>query len=131
MEPETKVKTKTILLVEDDQTIREFYATALIKEGLEVILATDGKEGVEKALQHKPAVILLDIDMPIMDGHEAAEQIRFDKKWGKEVPIIFLTNHSDATNVAHAHMLHPDDYIVKANTPTKELINKVRTAMHR
>jgi CheY-like chemotaxis protein len=68
--------------------------------------------------------------MPVMDGHKAAEKIRLDS-WGKNVPIIFLTNHSDVANVAHAHMLKPDDYIVKANIPVKEVINKVRLAMHR
>lgn len=128
MEPEKEIK--KVLLVEDDQTIRELYATAFINEGLEVIMAADGDEGVEKALKEKPAVILFDINMPVLDGHKAAQRIRMDK-WGEDVPIIFLTNHSDAANVAHAHMLKPDDYIVKANTPMKEVVNKVRMAMHK
>jgi DNA-binding response OmpR family regulator len=131
MEPETETKEpKKILLVEDDQTIRELYATALINEGLDVIMAADGAEGVRIALEKKPSVILFDIEMPVMDGHQAAEKIRLDS-WGKKVPIIFLTNLSDAANVAHAHMLQPDDYIVKANVPVKEVINKVRMAMHK
>jgi two-component system OmpR family response regulator len=131
MEPANETKdTKTILLVEDNQTIRELYATALINAGLEVILAADGAEGVRLALEKKPAVVLFDIEMPVLDGHKAAEKIRLDS-WGKNVPIIFLTNHSDAANVAHAHMLQPDDYIVKANIPIKEVVNRVRLAMHR
>ena len=121
--------TKKVLLVEDDQTIRELYATAFINAGLEVSMAEDGAQGVAMALELKPAVILLDIDMPVMNGHEGAEKIRHDA-WGKTVPIIFLTNHSDAANVAHAHMLKPDDYIVKANTSIKDIINQVRLAMH-
>lgn len=127
MEPQTT--TKTVLLVEDDQTIRELYATAFINAGLDVLMAEDGQQGVTLALEHKPAVILFDIDMPVLNGHQAAEKLRMDD-WGKTVPIIFLTNHSDAANVAHAHMLKPEDYIVKANTPIKELVNKVRMAMH-
>ncbi len=127
MEP--KKETKKVLLVEDDKTIRELYAVALINEGMDVLMAEDGHQGVNMALEHKPAVILFDIDMPVMDGHKAAEKIRLDS-WGKTVPIIFLTNHSDAANVAHAHMLNPEDYIVKANIPVKEVINKVRMAMH-
>lgn len=125
MEPQAK----KVLLVEDDQTIRELYATALINAGIDVSMAEDGAQGVAMALELKPAVILLDIDMPVMNGHQAAEQIRLDA-WGKTVPIIFLTNHSDAANVAHAHMLKPDDYIVKANTSIKDIINQVRLAMH-
>ena len=120
---------KFVLIVEDDTSIRELYAMALIKAGIDVKMAEDGKQGVDIALAEHPAAILLDIDMPIMNGHQAAEKIRQDD-WGKNVPIIFLTNHSDAANVAHAHMLKPDDYIVKANVPIKELVNKVRMAMH-
>lgn len=121
--------TKHVLLIEDDKNIRELYAMALINAGIEVKMAEDGAQGVAMALEHHPAVIMLDIDMPIMNGHEAAQKIRFDD-WGKSVPIIFLTNHSDAANVAHAHMLKPDDYIVKANEPLQEIVNKVRLAMH-
>jgi DNA-binding response OmpR family regulator len=122
-------ETKHILIVEDDKNIRELYAMALVNAGMEVKMAENGQQGVTMALEHHPAVILLDIDMPLMNGHEAAEQIRFDA-WGKTVPIIFLTNHSDAMNVAHAHMLKPDDYIIKANEPLKDIVNKVRLAMH-
>ena len=121
--------TKFVLIVEDDTNIRELYATALIAAGLEVKMAENGQQAVDVALASRPAVILLDIDMPVMNGHDAAAKIRMDE-WGKNVPIIFLTNHSDAANVAHAHMLKPDDYIVKANEPIKELVNKVRLAMH-
>ncbi len=120
---------KFVLVVEDDTSIRELYAVALIKAGIEVKMAENGQQGVDIALTEHPAAILLDIDMPIMNGHQAAEKIRQDD-WGKNVPIIFLTNHSDAANVAHAHMLKPDDYIVKANVPIKELVNKVRMSMH-
>lgn len=128
MEPEKEVK--KVLLVEDDKAVRELYATALVKEGIEILMAEDGAQGVEMALKHKPAVILFDIDMPVLDGHKAAERIRRNN-WGEDVPIIFLTNYSDATNVAHAHMLKPDDYIIKVNTPVKEVVNKVRMAMHK
>jgi DNA-binding response OmpR family regulator len=121
---------KAVLLVEDDKSIRELYAFALTHEGIEVLLADDGAQGLQMALAERPSVILLDINLPVMDGHKVAEKIRFDR-WGKTVPIIFLTNQSDAANVAHAHMLNPDDYVVKANIPVKEVINKVRIAMHR
>ncbi len=128
MEPKTE--SKKVLLAEDNKTIRELYAVALVNEGIEVMMAEDGEQAVRMALEYKPAVILLDIDMPILDGHLTAKKIRLDS-WGEDVPIIFLTNHSDAANVAHAHMLKPDDYIVKANTSVKEVINKVRMAMNK
>jgi DNA-binding response OmpR family regulator len=120
---------KTILLVEDDQSIRELYAVAFINAGLNIMMAENGKQGVEFALSHHPDLVLLDIDMPILNGHQAAEKIRQDE-WGKTARILFLTNHTDAQNVAHAIMQKPEDYIVKANVPIKEVINQVRTALY-
>ncbi|MEK7462378.1 MAG: response regulator [Patescibacteria group bacterium] len=120
---------RTVLLVEDDQTIRELYAMALIKAGFNIVMAENGEQGVVLALKHHPNLILLDIDMPIMDGHQAAKQIRNDG-WGKAARIIFLTNHSDASNVAHAVMQKPEDFIVKAHTPVHDVINQVRIAVY-
>ena len=120
---------KTVLLVEDDQALRELYATALIKAGFDIKMAENGEQGAMVALAQHPDLILLDIDMPIMNGHEAAQRIRQDS-WGKDARIIFLTNHSDAQNVAHAIMQKPEDYIVKANVPIKDMINQVRIAIY-
>jgi CheY-like chemotaxis protein len=120
---------KTILLVENEQNIRELFAMALIKAGFKIVMAENGEQGVVQALKHRPDLILLDIDMPLMNGHEAAEKIRQDE-WGKHARIVFLTNHSDPQNVAHAVMLKPEDYIVKANIPISEIVNQVRIATY-
>lgn len=120
---------KSVLLVEDDQALRELYAMALIRAGFDILMAENGEQGVALALKHQPNLILLDIDMPIMNGHQAAEKLRQDS-WGKTARIIFLTNHSDAQNVAHAIMQKPEDYIVKANVPIQEMINQVRVAIY-
>lgn len=120
---------RTILLVEDDQTLRELYAMALIKAGFNIKMAENGEQGSRLALEHHPDVILLDIDMPLMNGHEAAQKIRLDT-WGKTARIIFLTNHSDAQNVAHAVTQKPEEFIVKAHTPIHEIVNTVRTAAY-
>ncbi len=120
---------KQVLVVEDDKILRELYGKALVDAGIEILLAENGKQGVELALKHKPSVILMDLEMPEMDGHQASEKIRLDD-WGKTAHIIYLTNKSDPQNVAHAIMQKPEDYIVKANIPIKELVNRVRTAMY-
>lgn len=120
---------KTVLLVEDDEAIRELYAVALVQAGFNILMAENGEQGVAFALKHHPDLILLDIDMPVMNGHEAAQKIRQDS-WGKNVRIVFLTNHSDASNVAHAIMQKPEDYIVKVNVPIKDIINQVRIAIY-
>jgi DNA-binding response OmpR family regulator len=120
---------RTVLLVEDEQSLRELYATAFIKAGLNIIMAENGEQGSRLALEHHPDVILLDIDMPVMNGHQAAEKIRLDA-WGNTARILFLTNHSDPQNVAHAVMQKPEDYIVKAHTSIHDIVNQVRTAAY-
>lgn len=120
---------RTVLLVEDDQALRELYAMALIKAGFTIIMAENGEQGSRVALERHPDLILLDIDMPLMNGHEAAAKIRQDS-WGKTARIVFLTNHSDPQSVAHAVMQKPEDYIVKVQTPIHDVVNQVRVAIY-
>lgn len=123
------MKERHILVVDDDTSIRELYKTALEVAGLAVRTADDGAKAVTMALEHHPTVILMDIMMPKMSGHEAARKIRLDN-WGRNAKIIFLTNFSDAENVVYAVEEGSDDYIVKANTDVKDVVNIVRSAMH-
>jgi two-component system vancomycin resistance associated response regulator VraR/NarL family two-component system response regulator LiaR len=102
---------------------------ALIKAGFTICMAEDGEQGSRLALEKHPDLILLDLDMPVMNGHQAAEKIRLDS-WGRTARIIFLTNHSDPQNVAHAVMQKPEEYIVKAHTPIHEIVNQVRIAVY-
>jgi two-component system cell cycle response regulator DivK len=122
------VPKKTILLVEDDASIRELYAMALIKTGFSIIMAENGAKGVELALAEHPDLVLLDIDMPLLNGYEAAAQIRADA-WGKTVPIMFLTNHSEPSYEAHAAAQAPEHYLVKAETPMKEVMEIIKDAL--
>ncbi len=117
-----------ILIVEDDDSIRELYATAFTQAGISVLQAKDGHEGISMALLHHPQAILMDIVMPGMTGQEAVEKIRLDP-WGRKAKVIFLTNMSDAENVFLAVLQGSEEYIVKANTPVKEVVNQVRMAM--
>lgn len=120
---------KTILLIEDDQNIRELYAEALTVAGMTVIAAQTGEAGIKIALERHPALILMDIALPNMDGHAAVRKIREDA-WGRHAKVIYLTNYSEPANVVEAVSQKAEDYIVKANTPIKEIVNKVRTAMY-
>ncbi len=118
-----------MLLVEDDESIRELYQSALTAAGINTLTAPDGSQGVALALLHKPVVILMDITLPVMDGHEAVRKIREDD-WGKTAKIIYLTNHSEPEHVVNAFAEKPEEYIIKANADIKEVVNAVRTAMH-
>lgn len=124
------MKKPSVLIAEDDERIRELYVAAFAAIDIDVIAATNGKEAVELALKHHPTVIMMDIMMPGMNGHEAVEKIRLDRDWGRTAKVVYLTNMSDAENVTYAVQKGSDDYIVKANTDVKEVVNKVRTVMH-
>ncbi|MCA9357455.1 response regulator [Candidatus Nomurabacteria bacterium] len=119
----------TVLIADDDKSIRNLYLDAFTASGIKVLTASDGIGCVEQALKHHPDAILVDIMMPEMNGHEAVSKIRLDE-WGKTAKIVYLTNLSDAENVVHAIEQGTEEYIVKANTSPKEVINKVRLAMH-
>ena len=118
----------TVLIVEDDENIRELYSDAFGIAGIHVLKASNGKEGVDLALKHHPDAILMDIMMPEMNGHVAVSHIRRDP-WGKSAKVIFLTNMSDAENVVHAVEEGTEEYIIKANATVKEVVNRTRTAM--
>lgn len=82
-----------VLLVEDNEENRDALSRRLTRRGYEVVMATNGKEGVEKAGQEQPDLILMDMNMPVMDGWEATRMIR-ETPEGRAVPIIALTAHA-------------------------------------
>lgn len=120
---------ETVLIVEDDNELREALETALSAESLRVLTAADGVEGVQIALEHHPDLILMDIMMPNLNGHEATNRIRNDR-WGKDVKIVFLTALSDAENVVYAVESGSEEYIVKSHTSLGEIVGKVKEVIH-
>ena len=82
-----------ILLIDDNEPNRQFLSRRLSRRGFEVILAADGVAGVEMAKAEKPDLILMDMNMPRLDGWEATRQIKADASVAA-VPIIGLTAHA-------------------------------------
>jgi len=82
---------KTILVVDDEQKIRELLDLRLSAEGFKVVQAADGEEGVAAARKHSPDLILMDVMMPKMDGAEAVNALQQDAET-KDIPVIFLTS---------------------------------------
>lgn len=116
---------KKILVVDDDNDLREALDTALTQAGYTSITAPDGKAGLTSALEHKPDLILLDIMMPIMGGHEMLSALRKDV-WGKSVPVLLLTNFDDPKNITEGFGLNANDYIIKSNVSLSSIITKVK-----
>ena len=98
-----------ILLVEDHEELWDFLSRRLKRRGFDVVLAHDGQQGVEKARTERPDVILLDMNLPVMDGWTAARTLRADPEMGK-VPIIALTAHAMAGDRAKTLEAGCDDY---------------------
>ena len=84
---------KKILVVDDDKKNRYLVSFLLEKEGFEVVIATNGLEGIEAAKKQQVDLIIMDIKMPKMDGYEATRRIRRLKKY-KSIPIIALTSYA-------------------------------------
>jgi two-component system, cell cycle response regulator DivK len=98
-----------ILLVEDHEEIWDFLSRRLKRRGFDVVVATDGQEGVEKARAQRPDIILLDMNLPVMDGWTAAQAIKSDPETGV-IPIIALTAHAMSGDREKAISAGCDDY---------------------
>jgi two-component system, cell cycle response regulator DivK len=98
-----------ILLVEDHEELWDFLSRRLKRRGFDVLLAHDGKQGVERACAERPDVILLDMNLPVMDGWTVARALRANPEMAK-VPIIALTAHAMAGDRAKALEAGCDDY---------------------
>lgn len=120
---------KRILIVEDETDIREAMAEAITQAGLLVSTAPNGAVGLQHALTEHPDLILLDIVMPIMDGHTFLDKLRLDP-WGKDAKVIMLTSMDDVKNIANAHEGRIADYIIKAHSSLDEIVQKVREVLY-
>lgn len=113
----------TILFVEDEENQRTLYRSELVQEGYEVILAADGKEAVELSQKHSPALVVMDIRMPRMDGIEAMGRIL---SRNNTVPIILNTSYSSYQD--NFMSWAADAYVVKSSDLT-ELKQKIKDVL--
>jgi len=90
-----------LLLAEDDEFSRDMLVRRLERQGFEMIAAADGREAILAARQHRPDLIIMDLDMPILDGRSAMRALKSDPHTFK-IPIIVLTAHADPADVAEA-----------------------------
>ena len=124
---------KTILIVEDEPALLKVYADGLAEEGFRIVRARNGQEGMEVALREKPALILLDILMPVMDGLTMMKKLREDHLWGKTVPIILLTNLSASEEeiMKAITKYEPAYYLVKSDYTLQGVVEKIQERLAR
>jgi len=126
-------ESNTVLIVEDDASLRSALHDKLKIKGFFPVEAKNGSEGVQFALRDQPALVLLDILMPEMDGLVAMKKIRASGEWGKQVPIILLTNlNSDSQEIKDAIAANaPVHFLIKSELSIDEIIEKVASSLQR
>ena len=101
-----------ILLIEDNEANRDALSRHLKRRGYEVVMAVDGQQGIVMARSEAPALILMDMSLPVLDGWEATRQLKADPQTGS-IPVIALTAHAMAGDRAKALEAGCDDYDTK------------------
>ena len=116
--------TKRILIVEDTEDNRQIMRDLLSSAGYALVEARDGAEGVAMAKAHRPDLILMDIQLPVLDGYEATRQIKMDPALTR-IPIIAVTSYALAGDEAKTRAAGCDGYVAKPFSP-RLLLQKVR-----
>jgi chemosensory pili system protein ChpA (sensor histidine kinase/response regulator) len=105
-------RTRCVMVVDDSVTVRKVTSRLLERQGMDVIVAKDGIEAIALLQERRPDVMLLDIEMPRMDGFEVARQIRRDDRL-KELPIIMISSRTGEKHQEHASELGVNNFLGK------------------
>ena len=117
-----------IAIIEDDSVIGQMYRMKFEADGFDVQLADNGKKGVALVEHFKPDLILLDMQMPEMTGDEALAEIR-SQDWGKDIPVIILTNMGEEEAPKNIRELGIHSYIVKAELTPRQVVQRAKEAL--
>lgn len=112
-----------ILIVEDEELIRKLYTELLEMKGYKVETAEDGQKGLDYLNDKRPDMILLDINMPGLDGKEFLKVIKADNRL-RRIPVLLITGVVQVEKIGECLSLGAMGYIEKANSPV-EVINKI------
>ena len=115
---------KRILVVEDQEDNRRILRDLLTSAAYEMIEAVTGEEGVTLAEQHRPDLILMDIQLPVLDGYEATRRIKANPAL-RSIPIIAVTSYALSGDDVKAREAGCDDYVTKPFSP-RALLAKIR-----
>lgn len=124
-----KAKKPKILIVEDEPDLVQTLKDRLVMNEYNIITAENGKVGLEKALHEKPDVVLLDVNMPVMDGFQMLEVLR-KRPEGANCVVMMVTVYSQKQDIARAEAGGVDDYIVKPFN-MEDLIEKIENVLKR
>ena len=120
---------KRILVIEDTEDNRRILRDLLTNAGFDVIEAVDGEKGVAAAAEHRPDLILMDIQLPVIDGYEATRRIKSDAKTS-HIPVIAVTSYALSGDEAKTRSAGCDGYIAKPYSP-RQILAVVREFLSR
>lgn len=117
-----------ILIVEDEEPLLKILKAAFVDEGFEVLTAKNGSEALDIALQYHPELIVLDLMMPVMDGHTMLGKLRNDE-WGHNVPVMVLTNAQESEHISEALNKQVTRYLIKSDMKLENIILEAKNIL--
>lgn len=121
---------KKVGVIDDDDSIREIYKTALEAAGFDVVTAANGEEGFNVLKTQAPDIALIDIMMPVKNGIELMKEIRADKDLSS-LPIVVMTNFDDQKIIEQVEEFDTRFYLVKSLFDPQKMVGIVKEALHR
>ena len=123
----TKVEEKgvKVLLIEDEPEVLELYRLKLTLDEYNVVTASNGKDGLKKAVDESPELIFLAIKMPEMDGFEVLKKLRSDTKT-KNIPVVILSNFDEQDMIEKGLSLGANEYLIKSQFTPEEISSKIK-----
>ncbi len=122
-------QSRKILIVEDDEYLRNLYKEILTAENYTVMTAENGQVGLDTITSQRPDLVLLDLMMPVMDGKTMLHRVRAMPEFEK-LPIIVLTNAGDMNSMHETKVLgNANDFLIKANVTPEDIVNRVKSLL--
>lgn len=121
----TRDKKKKVLIVDDEASIREIYKKEFNSEGFQVSVAADGEEGLLKAGEESPHLILLDVMLPKMNGIDVLKALK-KNPLTKDIPILLLTNLGEETIIKEGFTMGADGYLLKVSYTPAQVVAECR-----
>jgi DNA-binding response OmpR family regulator len=115
---------KKVLVVDDEDSIREIYRRELQTRGYTVVAAPDGEEGLLKAGEESPDIVLLDIMLPKMSGIDVLKALK-ENQLTKNIPVLLLTNLGEETIIKEGFELGADGYLLKVSYTPAQVVDEV------
>lgn len=121
---------KLILIIDDEPDVTDVLSKKLEHEGFDTIAAYNGEQGLMVIRgDPKPDLILLDLVMPVLDGFKMLDELRQDE-WGRNVPVIFLTNLDDEETILKVMKDKDYEYIIKTKSKIEDIVAKVKEKLN-